>query len=165
LQQFRRIRVNVTLTTLLPPVARILEGRSPSPHRRLHTIRRLTEAGIPTSVFVMPIVPGVTDHPEDLYRLLRAARRAGAGDAAGGLLRLEPGARRAFQPILERNFPHLIELYRRIYDDAPNGAAAVRRRVEADFAEARSRAGFAEQPGPGARAGVPATGEQLELGL
>ena len=93
----------VTLTTLDPAISRTLEPRAAAPARRLRTIRRLTEAGIPVRVSVAPVIPFVTE-PE-LERVLEAAREAGAVSAHYVVLRLPWEVNPLFQQWLEAHFP------------------------------------------------------------
>ena len=93
----------ITLTTLDPEISRTLEPRAPTPARRLRTIRTLTEAGIPVSVSVAPIIPFVTE-PE-IERILEAARDAGAVSAHYVVLRLPWEVNPLFQQWLEAHFP------------------------------------------------------------
>ena len=79
-------RVCVSVTTLDRALARTLEPRAPTPARRLQTLRRLSEAGIPTGVMAAPMIPGLTD--SELEEILSAAREAGADIASYTLLRL-----------------------------------------------------------------------------
>ncbi|MEW6763256.1 MAG: PA0069 family radical SAM protein [Pseudomonadota bacterium] len=93
----------ITLTTLDPQIARTLEPRAAAPARRLRTIRTLTDAGIPVSVSVAPIIPFVTE-PE-IERILEAARDAGAVSAHYVVLRLPFEVNPLFQQWLEAHFP------------------------------------------------------------
>lgn len=79
-------RVGISLTTLDAGLSRRMEPRAPAPRRRLQTIARLTEAGIPVRVMTSPIVPGLTDH--EVEALLKAGRDAGADAASWIMLRL-----------------------------------------------------------------------------
>jgi DNA repair photolyase len=79
-------RVTVTLVTLDDELARKLEPRASSPMGRLRTIRELTKAGVPVTVNVAPIIPGLTD--VELPQILEAVADAGARRAAWALLRL-----------------------------------------------------------------------------
>lgn len=79
-------RVGISITTLDDRLARAMEPRVPSPARRLRTIERLAEAGVPVRVCVSPVIPGLTDH--EIERILTAARDAGAVAATFILLRL-----------------------------------------------------------------------------
>ncbi len=78
--------VGITVTTLDAPLARALEPRVPLPQRRIQTMRRLAEAGIPVRVMLSPVVPGLTDH--EIEAILAAAREAGARSASWAMLRL-----------------------------------------------------------------------------
>jgi DNA repair photolyase len=93
----------ITITTLDPEISRTLEPRAAAPARRLRTIRRLTEAGIPVSVSVAPIIPFVTE-PE-LEKILEAARDAGAVGAHYVVLRLPWEVNPLFQEWLQAHFP------------------------------------------------------------
>jgi DNA repair photolyase len=93
----------ITITTLDPDISRTLEPRAAAPARRLRTIRRLTEAGIPVSVSVAPIIPFVTE-PE-LEKILEAARDAGAVGAHYVVLRLPWEVNPLFQEWLQAHFP------------------------------------------------------------
>lgn len=93
----------VTLTTLDAQISRTLEPRAAAPMRRLRTIRTLTDAGIPVSVSVAPIIPFVTE-PE-IERILEAARDAGAVGAHYTVLRLPHEVNPLFQEWLQAHFP------------------------------------------------------------
>jgi len=93
----------ITLTTLDAEISRTLEPRAAAPMRRLRTIRTLTEAGIPVSVSVAPIIPFVTE-PE-IERILEAARDAGAVGAHYTVLRLPHEVNPLFQEWLQAHFP------------------------------------------------------------
>ena len=93
----------ITLTTLDAQIARTLEPRAAAPMRRLRTIRTLTDAGIPVSVSVAPIIPFVTE-PE-IERILEAARDAGAVGAHYTVLRLPNEVNPLFQEWLQAHFP------------------------------------------------------------
>ncbi len=83
------VHVSLSITTLDESLARIMEPRTSAPRRRLQAIRTLSEAGIPTSISVAPVIPGLTD--QEIPSILRAALEHGAGSASYSVLRL-PGA-------------------------------------------------------------------------
>ncbi len=60
------------MTTLDPKLARTMEPRAATPARRLEALRQLSEAGIPTTVMVAPVIPAIND--ADIERILDAAR-------------------------------------------------------------------------------------------
>jgi DNA repair photolyase len=93
----------VSITTLDPELARILEPRAASPQRRLRTIETLVRAGVPVGVSVSPVIPFINE-PE-LERILEAAARAGASRAFSIVLRLPWEVNTIFQQWLEMHFP------------------------------------------------------------
>lgn len=101
--QARRAAVYVSLTTLDPALARIMEPRAASPQRRLRTIRTLADAGVPVGVSVSPVIPFVNE-PE-IERILEAAAAAGARAAFSIVLRLPWEVNPLFQDWLQRHFP------------------------------------------------------------
>jgi len=96
-------RVAVSITTLDRRVARAMEPRAATPPRRLETVRQLSQAGIPVTVMVAPIIPGLTDH--EIEPILEAAREAGARDAGYVLLRLPLEIKALFREWLAEEFP------------------------------------------------------------
>ncbi len=99
----RQACASITITTLDPDISRTLEPRAAAPARRLRTIRRLTDAGIPVSVSVAPIIPFVTE-PE-IEKVLEAAHDAGAVGAHYVVLRLPWEVNPLFQEWLQAHFP------------------------------------------------------------
>jgi len=93
----------ITLTTLDGEIARTLEPRAAAPARRLRAIRTLTEAGIPVSVSVAPIIPFITE-PE-IERILEAAKDAGAVGAHYVVLRMPWEVNPLFHQWLYAHFP------------------------------------------------------------
>lgn len=105
------LNVNITITTLDPGLARLLEPRAPRPDLRLKAVSALASAGIRVGVFPNPILPLITDSERRLDRLAAAARDHGASYFGGGILFLMPSARRVFFPFLAERFPHLLKRY------------------------------------------------------
>jgi DNA repair photolyase len=95
--------VYISVTSLDPALARILEPRAAAPHRRLRTIEALAKAGVPVGVSVSPIIPFINE-PE-LERILEAAADAGATSAFSVVLRLPWEVNPLFQQWLGQHFP------------------------------------------------------------
>jgi len=95
--------IGISLTTLDGLLARQLEPRASAPHARLDAMQKLGEAGIPVSVFVSPVIPGLNDH--ELENLLAAARAHGAESACYTLLRLPHEVAGLFREWLEWHAP------------------------------------------------------------
>jgi DNA repair photolyase len=96
-------QVALSITTLDPGLARRMEPRAASPAKRLDTVRRLSEAGVPVSVLVAPIIPGVNDH--EIENVLAAAYAAGARGAAYVILRMPHELKEIMRDWLAENFP------------------------------------------------------------
>ncbi len=94
-------RVTVTLVTLDADLAQKLEPRASSPAGRLRTIRELAKVGIPVSVNIAPIIPGLTD--VEMPKILEAVADAGARQVAWTLLRLPYQLKDLFLDWLQRS--------------------------------------------------------------
>jgi DNA repair photolyase len=104
------VKVALSVTTLDARIARSMEPRAATPLRRLETLRRLSDAGIPTSVMVAPVIPALNE-PE-IERILDAASVAGVKEAGYVLLRLPLEVRDLFREWLMANFP---DRYRHVF--------------------------------------------------
>ncbi len=113
----RRARVSVTFSvpTLDTEIWRRTEPGTAPPHQRLGALAALVEAGIDASVAMAPLLPGLSDRPELLAEVVRAARAAGATGIWTHLLYLKPGTREHFLDALARDFPELAPEYGRLY--------------------------------------------------
>ncbi|HEX9579464.1 MAG TPA: radical SAM protein [Gemmatimonadales bacterium] len=154
LSQRHRVLVNVSLISTDPALIKLLEARSPAPHVRLRTLRRLTQCGVTAGVLVAPILPGITDSLENLRLLLEAAKAHGACFAHPSPLRLYPAVRPLLLPVIQQRFPSLAARYREAYHGlgrAPKEyhAALVRR-----FERIAQVIGIPTQSEPRAAAGV-----------
>ena len=99
----RLAAVYISITTLDPALARVMEPRAAAPERRLRTIDKLAKAGIPVGVSVSPVIPFLNE-PE-LERILEAARDAGATSAFSIVIRLPWEVNPLFQQWLAQHFP------------------------------------------------------------
>ena len=97
------VRVGISVTTLDARLSRLMEPRAPAPERRLQTIRRLAEAGVPVRVMASPMIPALTD-PE-LETILERAKSAGARQASWIMLRLPREVSPLVQEWLAAHFP------------------------------------------------------------
>jgi DNA repair photolyase len=122
----RRAKVSVTFSipTLDEDVWRKSEPSTAHPRQRLRAIKELTEAGIDARVGMAPILPGLSDRPEQLAEVVRAARAAGATGIWTSLLNLRPGTREHFLENLARDWPEQLSHYEQLY---ANGRAYLRK--------------------------------------
>jgi DNA repair photolyase len=114
-----RVEVSVTFSipTLDEDVWRKTEPGTAPPHSRLEAVRRLSAAGINVGVGMAPILPGLSDRPEQLEEVVRAAKDAGAHGIWANLLFLRPGTREHFLEALARDWPEQLSRYERLYAD------------------------------------------------
>jgi DNA repair photolyase len=104
------VKVALSVTTLDPKLARVMEPRAATPQRRLEALRQLTAAGVPTSVMVAPVIPALND--SEMERILDSAAALGVKEAGYVLLRLPLEVRDLFREWLMANFP---DRYRHVF--------------------------------------------------
>ncbi len=120
--------VSMSIPTLDEDAWRTSEPGTPHPRARLETIAALSEAGIRTGVMLAPIIPGISDAPEQLDDIVRGAVEAGANSVTPIVLHLRPGVREVFLPWLASVRPDLLDDYARWYSGT-NAPTAVRERI------------------------------------
>jgi DNA repair photolyase len=158
-----RVDVSFSVPTMDERVwARTEPGTAP-PRQRMRAVRALVDAGIRAGISLAPILPGISDQPDQLATVIRAARDAGATHLWANVLHLRPGTREHFLEHLARDWPEELDRYRRLFRGrdylARGEAEPILRRV----AELRDRLGLTDRmpPPPGPEDGA----EQLELSL
>jgi len=113
----RRADVSVTFSvpTVDLDVWRRTEPGTAPPRQRLRALTRRVDAGVRASVGLAPILPGISDRPEQLADVIRAARDAGACGVWANVLYLKPGTREHFLECLGRDWPELLPQYETLY--------------------------------------------------
>ena len=113
----RRASVAVTFSvpTLDPEIWRRTEPGTAPPHQRLRALKQLVDAGIEAGVGMAPLLPGLSDKPELMADVVRAAREAGATGVWANTLYLKPGTKEHFLRALGRDYPELVPDYERLY--------------------------------------------------
>jgi DNA repair photolyase len=109
------VGTNVSVGFVDPDMWRTLEPGTPNPRKRLEVCRTLNEAGIPCGVLMAPVIPFLTDSPEQLAATVGAIAETGATHVAPIVLHLRTGAREWFMAWLEREHPELVPKYQRLY--------------------------------------------------
>ncbi len=131
--------VNLTVTTTDASLARILEPRAPRPDLRLEAVRGLNQAGVPAGVICAPVLPGITDSPANLEAVVKATKEAGGRYVFANPLFLKPCSAAVFLPFLEKEFPRLVDDYRKRYADRAFVSAAYRKRISTLMARLRRK--------------------------
>ena len=109
------VGVYFSIPTLDERVWRTTEPGTAPPRSRLEAVRRLSEAGIDVGVGIAPILPGLSDRPEQLEKVVREARAAGARSIWANVLYLRPGTREHFLEALAGDWPEEVERYEALY--------------------------------------------------
>jgi DNA repair photolyase len=105
------LSIHISLITVDRELARRLEPRAPTPEARLRALGRLREHGIDAGINVMPVLPAITDSPDQLEAVVKAVASLGATYVAACPLRLRSSARQRYLPFIEQEFPHLAKRY------------------------------------------------------
>jgi DNA repair photolyase len=124
------VTVTVSLPTLDDRVWRTTEPGTAPPRSRLEAVRRLAEGGIDVTVGLAPILPGLSDDPEQLADVVRAAKSAGARSVWSAPLNLRPGVREHFLEALARDWPAEVQRYEELFAERAYLPAAVAKPVQ-----------------------------------
>src|SRR6059058_3325323 len=143
----RRADVHITFSipTLDDDVWRKTEPGTAHPRQRLRALEKLVAAGIDVGVGMAPILPGLSDRPEQLEAVVRAAREAGATSIWANVLYLRPGTREHFLECLARDFPDQLDTYERLYARRAYLPAPEKESVHRHVKELRQRYGIADR--------------------
>lgn len=164
------VSVNLSIGTLDEEVWRSTEPGTPAPARRVDAVRRLNEAGVRCGVLIAPVLPGLSDRPEQLRQVVDACVQAGAVSISAIPLHLRTGVRAHYLGWLARARPDLVagyeDRYRRgayLPTAEQEALATTVRKLVADArgryvrparAAPRARAARGAQPAPPAGAGA-----------
>ena len=107
LASFDAAHVAISITTLDRSLQRAMEPRASPPEHRLEAVRTLVTAGVPVTVFVAPVIPGLTDH--EMPAIIEAAAEAGAAGVGYVLLRLPGAVRQIFLSWMDDHCPDRAE--------------------------------------------------------
>ncbi|OJX65189.1 MAG: radical SAM protein [Micrococcales bacterium 73-13] len=110
------VDVSLSIAVYDDALAAELEPGAPSPKARLDTVRAAADAGFAVQVFLMPVLPYLTDTREHLERAAASAKAAGAASAIYTALHLRPGVKELFMDWLARTRPELVPRYRVVYE-------------------------------------------------
>jgi DNA repair photolyase len=109
------VSVTFSIPTLDDEVWKRTEPSTAHPRQRLKAVKALVDAGVKATVGMAPILPGISDRPDQLREVVRAAREVGATGIWANLLFLRPGTREHFLEHLAEDWPEQLPLYERLY--------------------------------------------------
>jgi DNA repair photolyase len=135
------VTVTFSIPTIDDRVWRTTEPGTAPPRSRLEAVRRLSDAGVDVGVGMAPILPGISDRPEQLREVVRAAREAGARGIWANVLFLKPGTREHFLEHLAEDWPEEVVRYEELYAGRAYLPAALAKPVKDEV-----RAAAAEAP-------------------
>ncbi|QIK63146.1 radical SAM protein [Leucobacter viscericola] len=147
----QRAPVNLSMSIAIgdPELQQSVEPGTPSTKARLETVAAARESGLPCDVFVMPVLPHLTDSPAQLNDLLRDIRDAGARSVMYGALHLRTHVKPWFFAWIEREHPELLGAYRALYPGSTSRALKEYRvALAARIRPLIRRYGLEWQPGP-----------------
>jgi DNA repair photolyase len=164
-QASRRADVAVTFSipTLDDEVWRRTEPSTAHPRQRLRALKTLVDGGVRATVGMAPILPGISDRPEQLAEVVRAARDAGACGVWANLLFLRAGTREHFLESLARDWPEELERYETLYRKRAYLSAADTKPVRAAVAELAREHGIRDRRS--VKLAPPPEPEQLSLAV
>jgi DNA repair photolyase len=136
------VSVSFSVPTLDEEVWRRTEPGTAPPRQRLRALSVLREAGIDARVAVAPVLPGISDRPEQLAEVVRAARDAGATNVWASVVNLRPGTREHFLAHVQEDWPELAPFYERLYGSRAYPPRKVEQRVRNRVAAARKEHRF-----------------------
>jgi len=143
----RRASLHITFSipTIDDDIWRRTEPGTAHPKQRLRAIEKLVAAGIDVGVGMAPILPGLTDRPDRLEAVVKAARAAGATGLWAGMLHLRDGTREHFMSVLGRHWPELVPRYERAYRERAYLPAAFGEQTMKEVARLRAAHGVADR--------------------
>jgi DNA repair photolyase len=146
-----RVSVNFSITTMDAAVWRVIEPGTPPPWQRLGVMRRLVEAGVRCSVFLAPILPGITDSAASIAAVVRAAKEHGAATVWSSPLRLAFLVKGHYYEFVKESFPDLLPRYERAYAGA-NVSRVYRDAIQTRVDQIRAAHGYRADDASAARA-------------
>jgi DNA repair photolyase len=139
------VSVMFSVPTLDADVWRTTEPGTAPPRQRLRALSRLVDAGVNAGVGMAPILPGLSDRPEQLEEVVKAAREAGATSIWANLLYLRPGTREHFLEALAHDWPEELERYESLYHRRAYLKNEQTKPVKDAVGELRKRYGIADR--------------------
>jgi DNA repair photolyase len=136
------VGTNVSVGFVDKELWRSLEPGTPSPTKRLEVCRTLNEAGVPCGVLMAPIIPFLTDSPQQLAATVKQIADTGATHLSPIVLHLRTGAREWYMQWLSANHPDLVSRYERLYGRGAYAPKAYQEEITGRVHELAGRLGI-----------------------
>jgi DNA repair photolyase len=115
LTEIAAVSVNFSIGTVDDEIWQQMEPGAPRPQARLEAMQHLVENGVNAGVMMAPLLPGISDHEENIAAVAEAAHSHGAKFLGSNVLFLKPGSKEWFMPMLRETYPHLEQAYAKLY--------------------------------------------------
>ncbi|UCG29674.1 MAG: radical SAM protein [candidate division WOR-3 bacterium] len=129
LRRLYKLKVSFTITSMDERVRKIFEPVTPSAEKRFKALRTLAHDGIRTSVFVAPVMPYISDSPDAIGEILKAAKNAGAEYVMFDTLNPYPKVWRNTQRLVRIHFPDRLESFNTYYSNQKMYKVRLRERI------------------------------------
>ena len=123
------VTVDFSVGTLDPEVWSRSEPGTSHPRKRLDAVKRLNDRGVPSGVLMAPVLPGLSDRPEQIDAVVKGAAEAGARFITGSYLHLRDPLKDHYFRWIEAEYPHLMRFYRHEYGRRSYASPAKRKRL------------------------------------
>jgi DNA repair photolyase len=147
--QVTSVALNISVGFADASLSASVEPGTPSPQRRLGACASITERGLRCGILMGPVLPFLTDSPDQLEETVRQIAEAGAASVTPIVLHLRPGAREWYLAWLSEQHPGLVTRYRQLYGSGAYAPKAYQRQIAARVGElaARYKVGSASPAG------------------
>jgi DNA repair photolyase len=162
--QVTDISTAFSVGTVDEQVWKLSEPGTPHPRKRLEAVRKLNDAGIPCGVMIAPVLPGISDSPDQLREVIEAAIDAGATHVSPILLHLRPYVKDVYMHWLGENYPDLVDRYETMYRNGAYASVAARHGLSEKVGEVLASIPQADMPaGLNRRRSSPPRAKKLPL--
>lgn len=121
----QRSIISFSFSTVDDEIAKTFEPGVPSPAKRIELIQKIKSKGLACGVFLMPVIPFISDSPERIYHAISTLKKAGVDYIIFGGMTLKPGRQmNHYYNVIETNFPNELPKYKKIYSDNKWGQAS-----------------------------------------
>jgi DNA repair photolyase len=126
-----QVVVNISLISMDKHLLRHLEPHVATPERRIQVVARLRDHGVPTGVFLAPVIPLLSDQPQALAAVFEAAASAGSLWLMAACARLSSTLKPYFLAEVSQWNPTVAERLRALYGDQQMPSAAYQKSLQA----------------------------------